>query len=67
MRNGLPPANRTFAPDSPQIRFDSPMKILYMTGFVDKVGLDNICANIDVALDRARKLLGLGPPQAVRE
>lgn len=43
------------------------MKILYMTGFVDKVGLDNICANIDVALDRARKLLGLGPPQAVRE
>ena len=35
-----------------------PMKVLYNAKFVDKIGLDNICANIDVALDRARQLLG---------
>jgi sulfate permease, SulP family len=35
-----------------------PMKVLYNAGFVDKIGLDNICANIDVALSRARALLG---------
>jgi SulP family sulfate permease len=34
-----------------------PMKVLYQTGFVDKIGLDNICANIDVALVRARELI----------
>jgi SulP family sulfate permease len=34
-----------------------PMKVLYNAGFVDKVGLDNICANIDVALERARQLV----------
>jgi SulP family sulfate permease len=35
-----------------------PMKVLFNAGFVDKVGLDNICANIDVALARARELVG---------
>ena len=34
-----------------------PMKVLYNAGFVDKIGLDNICANIDVALERANVLL----------
>jgi SulP family sulfate permease len=34
-----------------------PMKVLYNAGFVDKIGLDNICANIDVALARARAIL----------
>jgi sulfate permease, SulP family len=34
-----------------------PMKVLYKAGFVDKIGLDNICANIDVALERARVIL----------
>src|SRR5438067_11185701 len=34
-----------------------PMKVLFHSGFVDRIGLDNICANIDVALDRARKIL----------
>ena len=33
------------------------MKVLFHSGFVDRIGLDNICANIDVALDRARKIL----------
>ncbi len=35
-----------------------PMKVLYNAGFVDKIGLDNVCANIDAALSRARQLLG---------
>ncbi len=37
-----------------------PMKVLYNAGFVDKIGLDNICANIDVALGRARQLVEYG-------
>jgi SulP family sulfate permease len=40
-----------------------PMKVLYTTGFVDKIGLDNICANIDVALTRASALLAGTPPR----
>ena len=35
-----------------------PMKVLFHSGFVDRIGLDNICANIDAALDRAREILG---------
>ena len=34
-----------------------PMKILFQTGFVDKIGLDNICANIDASLARSAKLV----------
>jgi SulP family sulfate permease len=34
-----------------------PMKVLYNASFVDKIGLDNVCANIDAALNRARALL----------
>ena len=34
-----------------------PMKVLYNAGFVDKIGLDNVCANIDVALARSRIIL----------
>jgi sulfate permease, SulP family len=34
-----------------------PMKVLYNAKFVDKIGLDNICANIDVALQLAQQLL----------
>ena len=30
-----------------------PMKVLYNSGFVDKIGLDNICPNIDASLERA--------------
>ncbi|MCG3146962.1 MAG: C4-dicarboxylic acid transporter DauA [Verrucomicrobiae bacterium] len=36
-----------------------PMKVLFKAGFTDKIGLDNVCANIDVALARARQLLSL--------
>jgi SulP family sulfate permease len=35
-----------------------PMKVLFHSGFVDRIGLDNICANIDAALVRARAILG---------
>ncbi len=34
-----------------------PMKVLFNSGFVDRIGLDNVCANIDAALDRAREIL----------
>jgi sulfate permease, SulP family len=40
-----------------------PMKVLYNAGFVDKIGLDNICANIDGSLSRARELLVTPRPQ----
>ncbi len=36
-----------------------PMKVLFNAGFVDKIGLDNICANLDVALERTRQLLAV--------
>ena len=36
-----------------------PMKVLFQTGFVDNIGLDNICPNIDVSLERARRILAL--------
>src|SRR5438477_2157959 len=35
-----------------------PMKVLFHSGFVDRIGLDNICANIDAALERAREIWG---------
>jgi sulfate permease, SulP family len=37
-----------------------PMEVLFKSGFVEKVGLDNICGNIDAALARARQILGVG-------
>jgi len=34
-----------------------PMKVLFKSGFTDQLGLENICANVDASLERARKLL----------
>jgi sulfate permease, SulP family len=34
-----------------------PMRVLYRSGLVDKVGIDNFCAHIDEALERAGILL----------
>ncbi len=34
-----------------------PMKVLFESGFIDRLGLDNVCANVDAALTRARELL----------
>jgi hypothetical protein len=33
------------------------MKVLFNAGFIDKIGLDNVCANIDEALARASELV----------
>jgi SulP family sulfate permease len=38
-----------------------PMKVLYESGFVDRLGLENICPNVDSALTRASELI---PPRA---
>ena len=34
-----------------------PMKVLFESGFIDRLGLENVCANVDAALVRARELL----------
>jgi SulP family sulfate permease len=34
-----------------------PMKVMLAAGLVDRIGLENFCANIDEALDRCRRLL----------
>ena len=41
-----------------------PMKVLFNSGFVDKIGLDNICADIDASLERAWEITD-GKPEAV--
>lgn len=35
-----------------------PMKVMHESGLVDRIGLDNFCASIDQALERAREILG---------
>ena len=35
---------------------EQPMSVMQKAGFDEKVGLDNICANIDEALERANQL-----------
>ena len=35
-----------------------PMKVLFNSGFVDLVGLENICADIDASLERAWEIVG---------
>ena len=42
-----------------------PMKVLYKSGFVDKLGLDNICPDIDASLERAWEIVGGKPAAAV--
>ena len=39
-----------------------PMKVLFNSGFVDKVGLENICADIDASLARAWEIVEAGEP-----
>jgi SulP family sulfate permease len=38
-----------------------PMKVLYESGFADRIGIENFCANIDDALARCVTLLGEVP------
>jgi len=43
------------------------MKVLFNAGFIDKIGLDNVCANIDAALARAGHLLEAATQKAKHE
>jgi len=38
-----------------------PMLVMGRAGFLDRIGQENVCANIDVSLGRAREILGLPP------
>jgi len=41
-----------------------PMKVMYESGLAERIGIDNFCANIDEALNRARRLLQPAPGRA---
>jgi hypothetical protein len=36
------------------------MKMVYRSGLAERIGLENFCADLDEALDRAKGLLGEG-------
>ncbi|HTZ20234.1 MAG TPA: sulfate permease [Opitutaceae bacterium] len=38
-----------------------PLFLMEKAGFLDRIGRDNVCANVNDALDRARVILGLPP------
>ena len=38
-----------------------PFMIMDRAGFLDQLGRENVCANIDAALERAREILNLPP------
>jgi len=38
-----------------------PLFMMDKAGFLDRLGKENVCANIGLALDRARQILGLPP------
>jgi SulP family sulfate permease len=38
-----------------------PLLVMDKSGFLDRIGRENVCAHIDAALDRAREILGLPP------
>jgi SulP family sulfate permease len=38
-----------------------PLFMMDKAGFLDRLGRENVCANIDLALDRSREILGLPP------
>jgi sulfate permease, SulP family len=44
-----------------------PLFMMDKAGFLDRLGRDNVCANIDLSLARARELLGLPPAIQPRE
>ena len=41
-----------------------PMKVMLESGLADRIGIDNFCANIDDALNCARRILQLAPVSA---
>jgi SulP family sulfate permease len=38
-----------------------PLFVMDKAGFLDRLGRENVCANIDLALARSREILGLPP------
>jgi SulP family sulfate permease len=38
-----------------------PLLVMDNAGFLDRIGRENVCANIDMALERSREILGLPP------
>jgi SulP family sulfate permease len=38
-----------------------PLFMMDKAGFLDRLGKENVCANIQLSLDRAREILGLPP------
>lgn len=43
-----------------------PLFMMDKAGFLDRLGRDNVCANLELSLARARELLGLPPVTATR-
>ena len=41
-----------------------PMKVMLESGLADRIGIDNFCANIDDALNSARRILQPAPVSA---
>jgi SulP family sulfate permease len=39
----------------------NPMMVMERAGFIERLGPENVCPNIDAALDQARQILGLPP------
>jgi SulP family sulfate permease len=42
----------------------NPMMVMEKAGFIERLGRENVCPNIDAALGRAREILGLPPAQS---
>jgi len=38
-----------------------PLLVMDNAGFLDRIGRENVCADVDIALERAREILGLPP------
>jgi len=43
----------------------NPMMVMERAGFIERLGRENVCPNIDASLDRAREILGLPPAKRV--
>jgi SulP family sulfate permease len=44
-----------------------PLMVMQQAGFLDRLGLDNVCPDIGAALARAREILGLPPGESPEE
>ena len=42
----------------------NPMMVMERAGFIERLGPENVCPNIDAALARARLILGLPPAKS---